>query len=464
MVDPASRIIAALPRMSELEPEIAAQARGRLEDPVRVAIVGGVSAGKSTLVNALLGVPVAPTGTGETTRLPCWFRHGRYTTASVVDGERRAALTLEGDRLPLTLPSTVAGWPRSPNLRCEITLATRVLRRMRLIDTAGLDSSGSNADNLLVQESTMRCLANADAILFVTAEANDETLAGLRTLISDSRITPRTPLIVALTRCDTRAGDLDKAMRLGASISEDFQALAGGLVRAVVAVTGLLASTGRSGVVTESHLRALRALACDIAEDDQELMLSDVRLLDGVASQVPVAKRRELVSVLGLSGLGWCLERCRRDPEVTSQGLCDGLVSRSGLVGLSKALTQHVLQREGLVKASSVLNLLQQAADEPSTSLEFCSAVADLTADPELIDLAVQRAGDLADQTRVPLPAALRQELAHAISFGVHGLEREPEAAASDWRRWQLIADGVGKAAAATMIRAHQIRATGGIR
>ena len=45
------------------------QLERRLREPVRVAIVGPVNSGKSTLVNALLGQRVAPTNKSECTRL-----------------------------------------------------------------------------------------------------------------------------------------------------------------------------------------------------------------------------------------------------------------------------------------------------------------------------------------------------------------------------------------------------------
>ncbi|NLH68587.1 MAG: GTP-binding protein, partial [Brooklawnia sp.] len=40
----------------------------RLQEPLRVAIAGIVKAGKSTLLNALLGEQIAPTDAGECTR------------------------------------------------------------------------------------------------------------------------------------------------------------------------------------------------------------------------------------------------------------------------------------------------------------------------------------------------------------------------------------------------------------
>ncbi|MDG2040937.1 MAG: dynamin family protein, partial [Ilumatobacter sp.] len=43
--------------------------RARLDEPLRVAIAGKVKAGKSTLLNALVGELLAPTDTGECTKV-----------------------------------------------------------------------------------------------------------------------------------------------------------------------------------------------------------------------------------------------------------------------------------------------------------------------------------------------------------------------------------------------------------
>jgi hypothetical protein len=48
----------------------------RLDGPLRVAIAGMVKAGKSTLLNALVGEELAPTDAGECTRVVWWFHDG----------------------------------------------------------------------------------------------------------------------------------------------------------------------------------------------------------------------------------------------------------------------------------------------------------------------------------------------------------------------------------------------------
>src|SRR5579884_3992518 len=60
----------------------------RLRQPLRIAVAGRVKAGKSTLVNALLGQRVAPTDVSECTRVVTWFHYGTPQRVEVhmVDG------------------------------------------------------------------------------------------------------------------------------------------------------------------------------------------------------------------------------------------------------------------------------------------------------------------------------------------------------------------------------------------
>ena len=46
----------------------------RLNQPIRIALAGTLKAGKSTLVNALVGENIAPTDATEATRIVTWFR------------------------------------------------------------------------------------------------------------------------------------------------------------------------------------------------------------------------------------------------------------------------------------------------------------------------------------------------------------------------------------------------------
>ena len=103
----------------------------RLTGPLRVAIAGKIKAGKSTLLNALVGEELAPTDAGECTRIVTWYRRGDQPQVTVHPHARTAGdrLLHQGDRRAgrrpgrpaagatstgWRCPGRRAGWPRSP--------------------------------------------------------------------------------------------------------------------------------------------------------------------------------------------------------------------------------------------------------------------------------------------------------------------------------------------------------------
>ena len=62
----------------------------RLDEPLRVAIAGKVKAGKSTLLNALVGEELAPTDAGECTRIVTWYRDGITYRVTLEPSDGRA--------------------------------------------------------------------------------------------------------------------------------------------------------------------------------------------------------------------------------------------------------------------------------------------------------------------------------------------------------------------------------------
>src|SRR5919112_4924113 len=115
-----------------------ADVRRRLGEPLRVAIAGRLKAGKSTLVNALIGRRVAPTAVGECTRVVTRFRYGPADRVDVVrrDGSRHSRPLDDDGMIPQRLgvpPGTVA--------YVDVTLTSAKLRELTVVDTPGLASA-----------------------------------------------------------------------------------------------------------------------------------------------------------------------------------------------------------------------------------------------------------------------------------------------------------------------------------
>jgi hypothetical protein len=121
-------------------PEVASALReqlDRLDGPLRVAIAGKVKAGKSTLLNGLVGELIAPTDAGECTKVVTWYRDG--PTPSVV------SYPDDGPPEPLPVHRSADGLVvRLRNVPAErlrklvVDWPSQSLRDMTLIDTPGI--------------------------------------------------------------------------------------------------------------------------------------------------------------------------------------------------------------------------------------------------------------------------------------------------------------------------------------
>ena len=117
-----------------------ARSAQRLDEPLRVAIAGRTKAGKSTLLNALVGERLAATDASECTRIVTWYRHalgyrvdGRAPAGGHARSSPSAARTARWR-------SSSASVPHEGIERIEVGWPSRKLADLTLIDTPGLGS------------------------------------------------------------------------------------------------------------------------------------------------------------------------------------------------------------------------------------------------------------------------------------------------------------------------------------
>lgn len=190
-------------------------AKTRLGDPnVRVLIVGEYKKGKSTLVNGLLGVNVAPVDDDIATSIPTIVHYADTARATVT----RTA-TADEDPLPeevdvnqLADYVSEAGNPaNNKGLRiAEVWLPRRILQGgLVLVDTPGVGGLGS-----VHTASTLATLPSADAIVFVTDASQELTAPEIEFLQLAKRACPNG--VCVMTKTDLyaewqRIVDLDRA-------------------------------------------------------------------------------------------------------------------------------------------------------------------------------------------------------------------------------------------------------------
>jgi GTPase SAR1 family protein len=113
-------------------------------EPLLLGVLGEFRAGKSTLINALAGEPLALTDVVETTPIPCLFRRGPERTAQIVfrDGHRQA-LSVDEVNQTLSEHRQDRAW-LSTLSHLEYSTTLPGLNGFEIWDTPGLGGSEEN--------------------------------------------------------------------------------------------------------------------------------------------------------------------------------------------------------------------------------------------------------------------------------------------------------------------------------
>jgi hypothetical protein len=365
-----SRVIDAHPgsaAASELD-----AARAALDEPLLVAIAGKVKAGKSTLLNALVGEELAPTDASECTKIVTWYQDGvtyritlfpRDGTPEAVPYRRDdAALDVDlGARTAEDVERLVVEWPSAS------------LRTMTLIDTPGLGSLSAD-----VSARTERFFgrdaerpATADAVLYLMRHLHSEDVDFLEAFRDDTGVANPVNAVAVLSRADElSAGRLD-GMEAAALVAGRYRRdpKVRRLCQTVVPVAGLVAQAGVT--LTEDRFRAVLAIAEAPQADADALLLSVDRFLFADTT-IDVAKeqRAALLASLGLFGVRLAAALVRDGTVHTATELAHELVRRSGIDELRDVLVSGLAARRDVLKARSGLRALQAALRDPALAAD----------------------------------------------------------------------------------------------
>jgi hypothetical protein len=334
------------------------QHRIRLLEPLRVALSGAVSAGKSTLLNALVGRDIAPTGAAETTQLVTWYRGGdvEYAQMRLVDGTTRQVHLTESGQFPDSLDVPAA---QIESLHVVLPSAP-LLRSMTLVDTPGLFSLRDENS-----ERTRRALSpggsgypDVDALLFLLNGQQSEVQI-LDAFSQDaSLVQAQAANVVGVLSKVDQVGDerppldlgRDRAARLAAEPQLRLK------IAEIVPVIGLVAQTARSAQLRYRDIEVLRLLAGD---ELVEFLLMSADYLTESESQAGGAGRTRLLELLGLQGLREALRLVRAGCDDVDE-LNAGLLGWSGFEGLESAIWRTFGPRADAIKALSAIAALQR--------------------------------------------------------------------------------------------------------
>jgi Dynamin family len=339
-----------------------AAVRDRLDEPLRVAVAGRVKAGKSTLLNALVGERLAPTDAGECTRVVTWYQdgHSYQVVATPKEGApRQLRFTREDGVIDIDLGELSS----ADVAQLVVTWPAQALRSVTLIDTPGIGSLSEQTTrrtwDLLVPDDEE---TPADAVVYLLRHLHTNDVEFLRAF-HDTEVSRPSPVnaIGVLSRADEigvgRLDSMASARRIAARLGTDANVRR--LVQSVVPVAGLLAETAVT--LTETEVAQLRRIAGLPARQAEELLLS----VDRFAQAMPELgltsiERDALLARFGLFGVRLTSTLLRREVATTATELSRELAERSGLIHLREIIGSLFLERRDVLKSRSALLALAE--------------------------------------------------------------------------------------------------------
>lgn len=361
-------LLAAARRLYEDDPAAGAvldRLSARLEEPLRLAVAGIVKAGKSTLLNAVLGEQIAPTDTGECTRVVTWYRYADTPSITLHPRQgmpRRLPVARSNGKLVLDL----GGLAPEDVEHIDIAWPSRILRSLILVDTPGIaslsqDLSAKSAAFLTPEDAP----SSADAIIYLLRHLHPADVKFLEAFRDTAAGASRTVNAVAvLSRADEigsgRIDSLLSARKVAARY--ETQGSLSSLALGVLPVAGLLAEGART--LREDEFAAFQSLAQLERDDRERLLVSADRFVRPESISSPdEATRRRLLARFGIFGVRLAISMIRAGAADSAE-LTERLVEYSGLNELSEFVRLHFGARADALKVRAVLDGLDQLLRE----------------------------------------------------------------------------------------------------
>lgn len=346
----------------------------RADEPLRVAIAGKVKAGKSTLLNALVGDELAPTDAGECTKLVTWYQHGLvYKVEAQMKTGAREQVRFE--REDGAIDVDLEGRDLDSVERLMVEWPVKTLKEMTLIDTPGIASLSTE-----ISERSHSFLAPdeekstpSDAVIYLLRHLHATDVSFLHSFHEDEYAQP-SPIncVAVLSRADEVAvGRLDamtSASKIARRYGEDTRLRR--LVQTVIPVAGLLAQAGTG--LRELEFRRLVKLAdCPESETEKLLLTADRFSNAETTSGIDEVARRALLGRLGLFGVRLAVNSIRHGDVTSTSAMATLMRDESGIDELRTTLLDVFGARRDTLKARSALLAIQRLAIEHDTSSDL---------------------------------------------------------------------------------------------
>lgn len=382
IVAEAQRLVGAARRAYAQQPQprtLLADCAQRLDQPLRVALAGSLKAGKSTLLNSLVGHDIAPTDATECTRVVTWYRNGptpSVTAHGMDGGTANVVVRRGGGAHGLTFDLADLRWNgpgRNDVDHLEVEWPAATLAHTTIIDTPGTSSLSREVSlrtaRLLTpaapEDGAPVAIPGADAVVYLLRRLDAADIQfleriGAGTGVADSGSGRPLGVVGVVSRADEIAAGRIDALHSARDIAVRFagELERTGLCQAVIPVAGLLAFA--AATLRQREFAAFESLARVPVEELGTALLSADRFARPDSSlPVPAELRAQLADRFGMFGIRMAITLVRLGVR-DSATLAAELSERSGVDELRSVLDVQFGQRADQLKAHSALTALSR--------------------------------------------------------------------------------------------------------